>query len=66
VFRLGADDTQPGQAFHMNYAASYEVWENFRIGLAGYLLYQLTDDKVDGNDIGQSRERVIRLGPRAR
>ena len=65
-FRLGADDTQPGQAFHMNYAASYEVWENFRIGLAGYLLYQLTDDKVDGNDIDQSRERVVSLGPGAR
>jgi hypothetical protein len=65
-FRLGADDTQPGQAFHMNYAASYEVWENLRIGLAGYLLYQFTDDKVDGNDIDQSRERVVSLGPGAR
>ncbi len=65
-FRLGADDTQPGQAFHMNYAASYEVWKNLRIGLAGYLLYQLTNDKVDGNDIDQSRERVVGLGPGAR
>ncbi len=65
-FRLRADDTQPGQAFHMNYAASYEIWENLRIGLAGYLLYQLTDDKVDGNDIDQSRERVVSLGPGAR
>jgi hypothetical protein len=65
-YRLGADDAQPGQAFHLNYAASYEIWENLRIGLAGYLLYQFTDDKLDGNDIDKSRERVASLGPGAR
>jgi hypothetical protein len=35
---------QPGQAFHMNYAISYEVTSGIRVGLNGYWLKQLTDD----------------------
>jgi hypothetical protein len=60
---LGADDIQPGQAFHMNYSASYKVTENLRLGIAGYYLKQLTDDKIDGVSQAGSREQVFGIGP---
>ena len=62
-FRLRANNTQPGQAFHVNAAASYEIFENFRAGVSGYALQQITDDKVDGNDQAHSKERVFGIGP---
>jgi len=31
---------QPGQAFHVNYATSYELWKNVRLGFNGYCLQQ--------------------------
>jgi hypothetical protein len=59
---LGAITVQAGQAFHMNYAISYEVTSGIRVGLNGYWLNQLTDDKIDGNKIENSRESVVGLG----
>ena len=37
---LGADDVQPGQAFHANYSLSYALDDAWRVGLAGYYLAQ--------------------------
>lgn len=62
---LGADDIQPGQAFHANYSLSYALDESWRIGLAGYYLAQTTDDRVDGQRQSGSRERVLGFGPGA-
>jgi Protein involved in meta-pathway of phenol degradation len=62
-FALNASDTQPGQVFHANYAASYEVAKGLRLGLNGYVLQQLTDDKIDGKSQSNSRERVFGIGP---
>lgn len=62
-YRLRANNTQPGQAFHVNLASSYEVLKGLRLGAAGYALYQITDDKVDGDDQPRSRERVFGVGP---
>ena len=62
-YRLRADNSQPGQAVHANVAVSYEVLKDLRLGVAGYALQQLTDDKVDGDDQAHSRERVFGLGP---
>ena len=59
----GAGTTQPGQAFHANYAASYEVVKGLRIGVNGYVLQQLTEDKVDGQSQVNSKERVFGIGP---
>jgi hypothetical protein len=61
--RLASDDTQAGQAFHMNYAASYAFKPGWRAGLAGYYLKQLTDHRIDDADIANSKEQVFAIGP---
>ena len=60
---LGARDVQPGQAVHANVAASYEVAEGVRIGVSGYGLRQVTDDRIDGKSIPGSAEQVFGVGP---
>lgn len=60
---LGAGTIQPGQAFHANYAASYEVVKGVRLGINGYALQQLTKDKIDGCSQANSEERVFGIGP---
>jgi hypothetical protein len=62
-YRLRANHSQPGQAVHANCAASYEIVNGLRLGVAGYLLYQTTDDKLDGDDLSHSKERVFGIGP---
>ncbi len=62
-FRLRANNSQPGQAVHANSAVSYEVLKDLRLGIAGYALLQITDDKLDGEDLAHSRERVFGIGP---
>src|SRR5271167_190373 len=37
---LDAGSTQPGQAFHANFAASYEIIRHLRVGVSGYALQQ--------------------------
>lgn len=59
----GAGDVQPGQAFHANYAVSYEVIKGVRLGINGYALQQLTKDKIDGRSQANSEERVFGIGP---
>src|SRR6266567_1824615 len=60
---LGASSIQPGQAFHANVAASYEIMRNLRIGVNGYALQQFTDDKVNGHTLANSEERIFGVGP---
>ena len=60
---LQASSIQPGQAFHANLAASYEVLKGLRLGVNGYALQQLTDDKMNGKSLPDSRERVFGIGP---
>ncbi|MCU0588379.1 MAG: transporter [Syntrophobacteraceae bacterium] len=61
-----ADDTQAGQAIHLNFASAYEVWEKrLRLGVNGYYLKQITNDEVEGIDIGGSKEQVLGIGPGA-
>lgn len=59
---------QPGQVFHANYAASYEVLDinhlgKLRFGLNGYALQQLTDEKHNGASVSDTKERVFGIGP---
>jgi len=61
---FGSDSVQAGQAIHLNFAVSYEVLpKQLRVGLNGYYLQQIGDTKVDGRNVGGSRERVLGLGP---
>lgn len=59
----GADDVQPGEAIHINFASSFElIPKKLHVGINGYYLEQITDSKVDGADSGY-REEVLGLGP---
>ncbi len=60
---LADDYLQPGQAFHANYSVSLALDAHWRLGLSGYSLRQITDERVDGHDRPDSRERVDAIGP---
>jgi len=62
---LGIKNMQAGQAVHANYASSYEIFKNVRIGFNGYWLQQLTDHAINGNSIADSKESALGLGPGA-
>ncbi|MCW2271690.1 hypothetical protein D3C77_22870 [compost metagenome] len=64
--RLQADDIQPGQAVHSNFAASYAVDDHWRVGLAGYHLKQISADRIDGHRQQDSKEQVVGIGPGVR
>jgi len=56
---------QPGQAVHMNFAASYElIPDKLRAGINGYYFKQITDSRVDGSRVS-GREQVLGIGPGA-
>ncbi len=58
---LGA--VKPGQAAHLNYAVSREIFPKWRLGVAGYYLQQTTEDKINGVKVPDSKERVASAGP---
>ena len=60
----GFDTTQAGQAVHLNFASEYEVLpKHLRVGLNGYYLKQVTDMKANGDNVPDTREQVLGLGP---
>lgn len=67
VYRAqGANDTQAGQAIHLNFASAYEIIPHrLRVGVNGYYLDQITDMKMNGNDVSGTKERVFGIGPGA-
>jgi hypothetical protein len=60
---FGIRTMQPGQAFHMNFSASYEVRKNIRLGFNGYWLQQTTDHRINDIPVPGSKERTVGLGP---
>jgi hypothetical protein len=59
---FGLRSVQAGQAVHVNYSASYEVRKGVRLGVNGYWLQQVTEDKVNGASVADSLERTVALG----
>ncbi len=65
-FGPGANDTQAGQAIHVNFATAYEILpKRLRLGINGYYLDQITDTQMNGNDVPDSQEKVLGIGPGA-
>lgn len=60
---LRSSSAQRGQAFHLNYATSYELSSHLRLGINGYFLQQLTEHRLNRNAIAHSKERVVAVGP---
>ena len=61
-----ASTLQAGSAVHANFATEVEVIEkHLRLGLNGYALKQLDDDKVNGVSVPDSKEQVFAIGPGA-
>jgi anthranilate 1,2-dioxygenase (deaminating, decarboxylating) large subunit len=60
---FGGRKVKPGQAFHANYSVEYAFRKNFRAGVAGYYLKQLTEDEVNGVEQSGSKEQVFAAGP---
>jgi len=42
---------------------SYEMLKGFRVGFNGYWLEQLTDHQIDDEDVPNSKELTVGLGP---
>ena len=60
----GANKTQAGQAVHLNFASEYELLpKQLRVGVNGYYLKQFTATQADDNDVPDSLEQVIGIGP---
>ncbi len=64
------EEVQPGQAFHANFAASYELMpQKLRVGVNGYYLKQLTDTEAEVPRVGtvelDDDESVCAIGPGA-
>jgi hypothetical protein len=60
---FGVRNMQPGEAIHINYATSYELFKGVRVGFNGYWLQQLTNHEINGAAVANSKERTVGLGP---
>lgn len=60
---LNAASVQAGDAFSLNLSGSYAIAGKWRVGVAGYVLQQISDDRIDGRRQAGSRERVFGAGP---
>ena len=62
---LPATKTEAGDAFHANFAVSYEVIpKQLRAGINGYYLRQTNDSEWNGSNVS-GREQVLGIGPGA-
>lgn len=58
-------DVQAGQAVHANFNLLYAFTPRFQAGLNGYWLNQISDSRIDGNEVSGRREKVFAIGPGA-
>jgi hypothetical protein len=58
-----AGSIQAGDQLELNLSASYAVTDNWRVGLAGYALRQLSDAEIGEKRVPGSRQQAFGLGP---
>jgi len=58
-------DYKEGQQLHIDWSVSQALGQarQWRVGLSGYMLRSLQDDKVNGSRISGSKEQVFAVGP---
>ncbi len=54
---------QPGNAFHTDFALSYQIYEKLRVGVAGYFYQQVADDRTGFGRVRNDQTRVLGIGP---
>ncbi len=60
---LDARSSRAGDQFAMDLSTSYAVSDQWRVGVAGYALQQVSDARIDGTGAPGSRQRTFALGP---
>ena len=55
-------NTDPGQEFHVDWAAGYSLKNGFSGGVVGYNYWQVTDDEVNGVEVENARSKVGGIG----
>lgn len=48
---------------HLDWAVSHFLSENWQVGVAGYVYYQLTGDSGSGDKVGAFKSRIASVGP---
>jgi hypothetical protein len=61
----GAFSAQPGDQFVTNLSASYAIDEHWRLGVASYMLQQLSDSRINDLPVPASKQRAFGVGPGA-
>lgn len=51
-----------GDAIHANFVLEYALWPRFYLGINGYFLKQIKENRLFGVDIPDSKEQVLALG----
>jgi len=59
IFKNG----QAGQAAWTNFTFGYSITDKVSVGLTGYYLKQLTDDKLNGQSYSGGKEEALYMGP---
>ncbi len=52
----------PGDAIYLNFSAAYEYYHNLWLGINGYFLKQVHNNRLSGKVIPNSKERVLGIG----
>lgn len=55
-------DYKSGRYAHVDYSLSYEAVDNLHVGVNGYFLKQVSDDRMAGVDVG-NRGKAAAIGP---
>ncbi|HCX82942.1 MAG TPA: phenol degradation protein meta [Rhodoferax sp.] len=56
-------NTQAGDAAWINFAASYAITPDVSLGINGYYFEQLSNNRANGVELADTKERVLGIGP---